>query len=392
MPRYRLGQALAEALRFSRSYWVIISALTLGIVLVVVLWLIHRNFFEYFKFVITYVGPSITIYGAVLAWAYLSASSRLGVVDLFASEVITICRVGTAFDIGKYYVDQYYERSAITATSLSKEDYFPVYENNSRDLQLLESSVVTNLTGFYTYMKATRDSIRRLAEPKVPQSEETAETNRKGAIFNVTYTLFLAYEHGRKAINYLVEYEPTAAENKMIILITELKLYAFLIKYFDNKKDNLRHSRLGIREIDYKEEVSALCCKALKKCADKDWCTALLTVPELARRYEETFGNPPLASIPNDDIIRDMAWRALNNRVLNEHVHGSLQTLGRVLTARDDDLKATEASSTIFRFFRSSHVNDIRTIVWTATLLWVAFVIFVVLFLGVLDVINPSPD
>src|SRR5580692_7836605 len=34
------------------------------------------RFLEYIKFVLTYIGPAIPIYGAVLAWAYLSASAR----------------------------------------------------------------------------------------------------------------------------------------------------------------------------------------------------------------------------------------------------------------------------------------------------------------------------
>jgi hypothetical protein len=114
------------------------------------------------KLLITYIGPALTIYGAVLAWAYLSASSRLGVVDLFACEIITLCRVGLTFDIAKYYVEQYKTPGA-TAAFVSEEDYFPVFDNNSRDLQLLESSIVNNITAFYTYMKATRDSLRKLA-------------------------------------------------------------------------------------------------------------------------------------------------------------------------------------------------------------------------------------
>jgi hypothetical protein len=62
---------------------------------------------EFFSFIIRYIGPGIPIYGAIIGWAYLSASSRLGVVDLFASEIGTLCRVGTIFDIGARWVDAY---------------------------------------------------------------------------------------------------------------------------------------------------------------------------------------------------------------------------------------------------------------------------------------------
>jgi hypothetical protein len=70
------------------------------------------------KLVVTYISPALTIYGAVSARAYLSASSRLGVVDLFACEIITLCRVGPTFDIGKYYVEQY-EKPGKAATFVS---------------------------------------------------------------------------------------------------------------------------------------------------------------------------------------------------------------------------------------------------------------------------------
>jgi hypothetical protein len=40
----------------------------------------------------------------------------------------------------------------------SQENYFPVFETNTRDLQTLEARVVINITEFYTYMKAFRDS------------------------------------------------------------------------------------------------------------------------------------------------------------------------------------------------------------------------------------------
>jgi hypothetical protein len=53
---------------------------------------------------ITYFAPALPIYAAVIAWTYLTAATRLGVVDLFACEMRTVCRVGTAFDIGVTYI------------------------------------------------------------------------------------------------------------------------------------------------------------------------------------------------------------------------------------------------------------------------------------------------
>jgi len=66
-----------------------------------------------------------------MGWAYQSASKRLGIVDLFACEIGTLCRVGTIFDIGKRYVDAYFaapsDKPPSCASFVSKEEYFPVF-------------------------------------------------------------------------------------------------------------------------------------------------------------------------------------------------------------------------------------------------------------------------
>jgi len=117
------------------------------------------------------VGPAITICGAIVAWAYLSASKRLGVVDLFACEIKTLCRVGTIFDVGKRYVAMYQSKLEIaenhaaiegipaaqsaaepmtdellSRSSVSEEHYFPIFDNNSSDLESLEALVVGYIT------------------------------------------------------------------------------------------------------------------------------------------------------------------------------------------------------------------------------------------------------
>src|SRR5215212_3180054 len=46
---------------------------------------------DHFQTIVGIIGIS----GLVVAWVYRTASLRLGVVDLFASEITTLCRVGT---------------------------------------------------------------------------------------------------------------------------------------------------------------------------------------------------------------------------------------------------------------------------------------------------------
>jgi hypothetical protein len=291
--------------------------------------------FGVLKLVLTYFGSAFAAYGALLSWAYLSASSRLGVVDLFACEIITLCRVGLTFDIGKHYVEQY-NNPFTTATFASEEHYFPLFDNNSRDLQLLESSLVNDITAFYTYMKATRDSLRRLALIKLSKSEsltipdEIALTAWKATMFNVIYVLFLSFESGRKAIDQLIEYEPRAAENKMVMLINELTLYSFLVGHFERQarpeQDQFWSSRLALRRKEYETEVSAL----FKQVSDvvneykqdkdsawckqhtKDWATAMLSVPELKKRYQNTFNTLPELppKFPTDKALEQLAFEA----------------------------------------------------------------------------------
>ena len=185
------------------------------------------------------------------------------------------------------------------STFVSEEDYFPIFDKNSKDLQVLESLIVTHITEFYNYMKAMRDSLRRLdqmkpregaeSSPKTPDAETAARW--KAVVSDVIYMLFLGYESGRRAIEYLIEYQPTAAENKMVILITELECYSYLREHF--KDDQLRCVRLRKREPKYKQDVCELCHMVFDKKDVDDWSLAVLTVEGLVRVYKDTFKEEP---------------------------------------------------------------------------------------------------
>jgi hypothetical protein len=264
------------------------------------------------EFVSKYIGAGLPIYGGIIAWAYLTASARLGIVDLFACEIGTLCRVGTIVDIGKRYVDQagfarpddhvkFGQRSAASGNFVAQENYFPVFASNSKELQPLEAMVVTHITEFYTFMKAMRDSQRKLAELKLSPdvkanaTAEMIEANleaQRDTLANVIFMMFLGYESARKAVKDLIEFEPTAAENMMVILITELKCYCFLVDYF--KGDDLRHSRLELRRSGYKTIVEDLLYKVedSPKAYPEDWERAVHTLSELKKRYGEVCVGP----------------------------------------------------------------------------------------------------
>ena len=247
------------------------------------------------------VAAALAACGAVIGWAYRSGSSKLGVVDLFACEISTLCRVGTIFDTAKQMIRWYdagpgCETSAACTQAermpkfVSQEDYFPILAVNSPSLQLLEADVVNYVIAFYTYMKGVRDQLRALAEigPRAVNNggHDTEQDKWHATLFNIVYSVFLGYESARKAVKELIEFEPTAAESIIAILLTEIRCYAFLVRAMP--LGDFRYDRLCLREADYEEQVIPLCRKVESQRGgkhEKDWGPALRVAPELERRY-----------------------------------------------------------------------------------------------------------
>ncbi len=249
--------------------------------------------------------PALGVFGAVLAWAYQAGSQRLGVVDLFACEIGTLCRVVGLVDAVGRSIEIFQRGSpgrSIAAKSesqsrhfTSEENYFPVFENNTRDLQSLEAHVVINITAFYTYMKAVRDSTRSLMDMSTPPDQAELGSFKapictpwQEAARYVIYMMFLALESARKAITDLVEFEPDQAEQTIVTLISELEAYAFLREQFTDEND-IHCLRLELREADYNKLIPNVrdlvqAGKASNKACE--WEPASRLVPELNRRYQ----------------------------------------------------------------------------------------------------------
>jgi hypothetical protein len=144
-------------------------------------------------------------------------------------------------------------------------------------------------------MKAMRDSLRKLSEmptqpaaagprPAVAADEPDAW---HAAMVNVVYLLYLGYESARKAVKDLIEFQPARAERSIVILLTELKCYAFLRKHF--KPGDLRRKRLELRAAGYRQDVRDLYneVKASAGHSDELWVQARETLPVLVVRYNE---------------------------------------------------------------------------------------------------------
>jgi hypothetical protein len=250
-----------------------------------------HTFFTFF------FAPALAIFGALVTWAYQVGSARLGVVDLFACEISTLCRVVTIADTVHRYVDGVArERTAQTMLAAhkftSQENYFPVFNNNNRDLQTLESKVVIRITEFYTYMKTFRDAMRMLVETiplpdsSEPPSSKTEEARRE-AIRSVVYMLFLGLESARKAIEYLVEFQADKVERIVVILISELEAYRFLRGQYP--RGDMHYERLALRDPDYQSLIPDLCAlinQNKSNASTVEWHQADLLLPELQKRYE----------------------------------------------------------------------------------------------------------
>jgi hypothetical protein len=96
---------------------------------------------------------------------------------------------------------------------------------------------------------------------------------------------FLAYETARKAINDLVEYEPTHVENTIVILLTELVAYRFLLNHFEK---DFRAARLNLRIREYQDIAKKLQEKITEGNGDEaEWDKAIKLWPELRDRLEK---------------------------------------------------------------------------------------------------------
>jgi hypothetical protein len=259
-----------------------------------------------------FVGAVLLISGTILSWTYQNGSKRLGVVDLFACEIITLCRVGTIAQLATRLIDAH-RRLCGDATPkqlaglpwqqldlgrfASQENYFVVFEHNTQDLQILEADVVINVTAFYTYMKSLRDQMRRFGELG---SGGEIKTQKVAVLATSIYMTFLAYESARQAIEELVEFEPTRAEAAVTGLVTELQVFRYLRELFP--ENDMRSHRLALREPKYGVLVPKL-YREIMSAKGREWENAQATAVDLKAVYNLLKFDPPIG--PADEPLLD---------------------------------------------------------------------------------------
>jgi|GEM_PF-1681629 len=260
-----------------------------------------------------FIGAIAAAGATIMAWAYQAGSKRLGVVDLFACEIVTLCRVGTVVEFIPNMLTQYNSIGSAPekpATSEhppqalrfnSDENYFPVFESNSKDLQILEADVVNNVTAFYTYMKATRDTLRQLGDLRLAAGPADAE---RKAVINVIFMVFLAYESARRVIDDLIEFEPTHAENEIVLLFTELPAFHFLRGIYavgGRFPDAIRAQRLQLRLKEYQCFIPDLCKAVRGHAKEEEWQKASSMIDGLAGVFAVIKAEGPASSAAADE-------------------------------------------------------------------------------------------
>jgi hypothetical protein len=123
---------------------------------------------------------------ALVVWVYQTASARLGVVDLFTSEIATTCRVVTVTQTASHLNRLYDHPPSKTVRLNAPYEHSPIFDSNSKDLEVLDAQIVEQVSEFYTYMKAMCDFRRMLDDVESSVDEEWNLLVR-----NLTYTLFL---------------------------------------------------------------------------------------------------------------------------------------------------------------------------------------------------------
>jgi hypothetical protein len=164
--------------------------------------------------------------------------------------------------------------------------------------------VVSRITEFYTYMKAARDLQRKIAEISPPQGDASRKGRRDmghmdlwhGTMADLIYMVFLGCESGRKAVKDLIEFQPTRAERTIVILLTELECYGFLLEEF--RDDTLRRPRLMMRRQLYINEMQELYERMKKHYEyENDWKPAKLIFGNLTILYNRLFPEHRIADL-----------------------------------------------------------------------------------------------
>jgi hypothetical protein len=205
------------------------------------------------------IAAFVAVAAAAMAWAFQSANLRFGAADIFASEILTLCRISAVVGYVQNLADAYEAKRQTLQPTQSTQDYVVIFHNNSKDLEILDGNVVSWVTEFYVYFKAMIDSASRLPrhDAEKPLSEEDAGLYRD-VLFNVIYMAFLMFESGRQALTRLIDDRNTRQEAALTALVSEIQAYSFLYREFSTRPKDIRKQRIDGRLPQYEALMKSI--------------------------------------------------------------------------------------------------------------------------------------
>ena len=99
------------------------------------------------------LGPELTVAFVtamlgVVSWSYQAANARFGAADLFAGEIGALCRISAVAEIMSNYARLYRAGETPPGPPDGANDYFAVFNNNAKDMEVLDGDVVGATTQF----------------------------------------------------------------------------------------------------------------------------------------------------------------------------------------------------------------------------------------------------
>jgi hypothetical protein len=195
----------------------------------------------------------------VIAWAYLAANVRLGIVDLFAAELFTLCKAAAVGQFVPKLIEWNERGDAPQYPLVAQQDYMTAFNNNAKDLELLDGDVVKHVTTTYVYFKVLTDKLARLHSPsKVRSDSGSRYESDRDELLDTVYIAFVTFESARYALTAMIEDSTRQDECILAALLSELPAYLELLGQCADLKDQVRIARITGRRGAYERLLDEL--------------------------------------------------------------------------------------------------------------------------------------
>jgi hypothetical protein len=262
--------------RLNRSIDLLVFGLVISILLAVVAYLMW-NVIKQDDDKIALVAALLTVLVAIAGKLCDVAHKRLALVNMLASDILSIGRVFVASNIiGVFYrlhseipknndgLEDDDAWSSGFSGEARRENYFRVFEESVGQLGSLASATVTNITAFYTFLRAARDATEALGHWKTRRSPPKQKTND---ILEVIYLCYLCAIHGRLALMGLIKHKEIERYARDVFLAIEVQCIDFLATHMD--KNDYRYVLINQRRSAYESTVAAARDRGLIKVMEK---------------------------------------------------------------------------------------------------------------------------